>query len=411
MDTHTVAFNVIKNVITSKYDLKTSLKVETEELTRKESIEVSQICGLFFRNYFLIEHLAESLNFPKNSDEFIELGLLYVNNALRQRVDSNKMFNDFLMKIIQAKYQFSKEQIFFIKEVISKKRTFEFFNIKKGSLKYYSIRFNKPEWFIKLITKQFGRKDGLSILYEISAMPQQFVSVGFNKSFSPTNNYRKISSELYEFTSPTSIRKEDTFYNGNIYLTQLGYQELISKIDANKEEVTCLLNDENTIAYDFLKRFINKENKINFVSNKKDLTEKIFETINSFKEENVKTIFTEENDLSKVLKKKQKIILYSPFSSNFELFRRNPEYGVYFKADVLDKIVSNINLSLNEIIKWLKKDGTLIYMVPTINLNETRYLISKFIEKNNFDLIEEKLFLPNKEGNSLLYYAIIRRKK
>ena len=63
MDTYSVAFKVIKHVIDNEFNLKDSIRKEIKEATRGETIEVSQISGIFFRNYYLISHLADILNF------------------------------------------------------------------------------------------------------------------------------------------------------------------------------------------------------------------------------------------------------------------------------------------------------------------------------------------------------------
>lgn len=411
MEKEKIAFNVIKNVIDAKYDLKASLKNETKDLSRSDSLIVSEISGVFFRNYFLINQMAESLDFIKDSDEMIELGLLYINNALLKRIDPNKMFNEFLSFIIQKKHSLKKDQIFFIKEVISKKRTYEFFNIKKGSLTYYSIRFNKPEWLIKLATRQFGKKQALSLLYELSAMPQQFVSISYSKSFAPNKFFNKQCDDLYEYTNPISIRKEEAFYNGNIYLTQIGYKSLINKFDYKNEELTCILNEENTIAYDFLKRFVDKENKINLITSLKKEESKILNNINSYEIKDLKIVEKSEKDYSLNNKEKSNFTLYIPKSSNFELFRRNPEYGVYFKGSNLDTLVSSLKFNLNEVSSTIKKEGMLLYLTPTFYFKETKYLIENFLnEHKDFELVEEKMYLPNEKENSLFYYALLKRK-
>ena len=413
MDTYSVAFKVIRHVIDNEFDLKDSIRKETKEATRGETIEVSQISGIFFRNYYLISHLSGILNFKKNSDEMIELGLLYVNNAFRKKIDQNKMFNDFLMFIIQKKHQLKKEEIFYIKDVISKKRTFDFFDVRKGTLRYYSLRFNKPERLIKMLSKQYGKKDGLAIIYEMSAMPQQFVSVNYQKSFSPTMAFKKVGDDLFEYTNPTSIRKEDSFHDGQIYLTQLGNLEALKNLNYQNSNLTCFIGEFNSIALDFFKKFVNKGNILNFISNNKKQVYKIFDVIKANNLNETHFYESNEDSLEAHLSIKQDLILYSPRSSNFELFRRNPEYGVYFKIDSLDEIIISIKNGLKNISKFVDVNGLLLYVVPTVDLKETRVLVSEFVDENkeNFVLEEEKMLLPNKEGNSLLYYAKIRRIK
>ena len=413
MDTYSVAFKVIKHVIDNEFNLKDSIRKEIKEATRGETIEVSQISGIFFRNYYLISHLADILNFKKDSEEMISLGLLYVNNAFRKKIDQNKMFNDFLMFIIQKKHQLKKEEIFYIKDVISKKRTFDFFDVRRGTLRYYSLRFNKPEWLIKMLSKQYGKKDGLAIIYEMSAMPQQFVSVNYQKSFSPTMAFKKIEDGIFEYTNPTSIRKEDSFHDGKIYLTQLGNLVALKDLNYENSNLTCFIGEFNNIALDFFKKFVNKGNTLNFISNNSKEVYKIFDEIKSNNLNETHFYDSKEDHLEAYLSIKQNLIVYSPKSSNFELFRRNPEYGVYFKIDSLDEILNSIKNGLKNISIFVEVGGLILYIVPTIDLKETRVLVSEFIEENkgNFSLEKEKMFLPNKEGNSLLYYAKIRRIK
>ena len=96
-----------------------------------------------------------------------------------------------------------------------------------------------------MLSKQYGKKDGLAIIYEMSAMPQQFVSVNYQKSFSPTMAFKKIEDGIFEYTNPTSIRKEDSFHDGKIYLTQLGNLVALKDLNYENSNLTCFIGEFN----------------------------------------------------------------------------------------------------------------------------------------------------------------------
>ena len=413
MDLYETSTNIIKEVFRNHEPFKNVFKRYTKDLSRYDQLEIARISSLFFRNYFLICHLSKLLNFPKESDEIIKLGLLYVNNAFTHKEDSNAMFTSFLTFIIQKGYVLSKNEITYIREVISKKRNYLFFDIKKGSIGYYSLRFNKPEWLIKLITKQYGRINGLRIVYEISSMPRQFVAVKYMKDFKPNSNYKKINSYFYEFLLDNSIRKEDAYHDGVIYSSQFATQLVLDEVeDYTNSNLTCFIGDEDTICYDFLRKFADKNNKLSFVSSMEG-ENKLFSSINEYNFDYVKTFTSIEKDINDVIKEEQHFILYAPKSSNFEIFRKEPDYSLYFDSASFDQLIKNQKEGLVSLTKKLAFNGVLLYIVPTLNLNETAYVVKDFIEKNqdSYSLDLQRMYVPTKEENSILYFALIRRIK
>lgn len=410
MEIFSVCTDIIEKVSNNESDFKTILNKETKDLKADEKTKIASYCGAYFRNYFLISHLADFLSFKKDSPEFIYLGLLYINNGFLHFVDENKMFTDFMTLAISKKHNFSKEEIFFIKDVISKKRNYEFFNIKKGTLEYYSIKFNKPTWLIKLLLKQFGSKGGFKLLYELSKMPRQFARVSYGRKFNPNQNFIKIESDLFEYLNDTSIRKEECIYDKTLFITQACIGKILRKFNLKNKNITLFQGYENNLCLEVFKVFISSNN-INFVSDDFEKVFKNFDILKEYDEKNAHFYEAKEDGLVPIINQTQDLIIYSPDSSNFELFRRNPEYGVYFKADKIDRYITLIRNGLKEISSFLDEDGKLLFMLPTLDLKETHQITEKFIDNNpGFSLIEEAFYLPHQEDNSLMYYAIIGKK-
>ena len=63
------------------------------------------------------------------------------------------------------------------------------------------------------------------------------------------------------------------------------------------------------------------------------------------------------------------------------------------------------------VIKHLNDKATLVYCVRTLGKKETFLLIEEFLKAHpEFELVKEKQFFPYEEENSILYYAILRKK-
>ena len=245
-------------------------------------------------------------------------------------------------------------------------------------------------------------------------MPEQYCSISYLKTFNENQNFKKVDEGLFRYLNDTSVRKEEEVHNKTLYLTQVGYYQAMKEVkNVENGNVTCFLGEYNSIAYDFLNKFADKNNSLNYVAPSFERVFKVFDRLKDYNLSYLHLNEGEESTLIAILKDQQDFILYSPRSSNIELFRKNPEYGVYFQVDEMDKIINSIRNGLNEIFNYLKVDGELLFILPTINLKETKLVIEEFMKKHQeeAEVIKEKMYLPFKEENSLLYYALIRKIK
>ena len=112
------------------------------------------------------------------------------------------------------------------------------------------------------------------------------------------------------------------------------------------------------------------------------------------------------------ISEKQDLCVYIPKSSNFELLRRNPEYGILFDNQTLDGIIAKQEEELNDIVGHLNVGGYLCYAVPTFDIKETLVQMKKFLDTHkNFSLVKEITSFPNEKGNSLYYFALVKKEK
>jgi len=413
MDVLEIINKVIEDVTYNKTSLKEALKM-IKDTKRDNILIVTKFTSLYFRNYYLIKSIAHRFKIKPDSKEFISLGILFINNAFYEIKEKALLYADFLTLIISLKYNLSKEDLELFSKIVNEKRNYLFEDVTRGSIEYHSIRFNKPKWLIKMILNQYGRKNGLDELYEMNKMPKQFVSPYLNKEFNVSEKYDAIINDLYLFKSEKSIRKEDDFFKENIFLIQYALYEVVSKLPSlNESTISIILNDDSTIIYQLIKHYVNKNNKINIYLMNKEKNKKNYNKLLEIKKmKDLNIVYNDKNDFTfETIENNNKLLVYHPLSSNFELYRKNPEYSYLFEFKYIENMIKRVKEELPILLNKLDIDGELVFVSPTLNLNETYYLVHDILNlsDNKFIIKKEHLYVPTSNENSILYYALIRR--
>ena len=99
-----------------------------------------------------------------------------------------------------------------------------------------------------------------------------------------------------------------------------------------------------------------------------------------------------------------------PANSNFDEFRKSPDYFNRVKQEKLDEYIANQKKSLDDASEFIEDNGLLIYAVTTMNKKESVQVIEDFLASHkDFELMEQKQFLPFDKFDSTFYYAILRK--
>lgn len=409
--------NIIKASLESKVEFLSVIKKDCRDISLEEKSNVSSLCGYYFRHFYLLKMFLKQYKIDFNSDEGILIGLVFANNSLKHYVDSNLLLNDlyeYLSSIEFNDLESFKEDF---NELILKRKTYEFKKITLNFLEHFSIRFNLPIWLVRMLTKQNGTKEGIGILKALSFMPSQFVSLQFNKKLNSNDdisNFELVENDLYKYNQKNNVKKDKLVFNGTFYLTQKDISSIFNNINSRENSnFTCYSKSNNNIIFDYLKKFYDLANNFYFVSSKEEETYQNYDVIRKMKLPKAHFIELDTSGLNTYSENGEDVILYIPKNSEIELFRRYPDYGLVFDPLSMDKIIKTIKTDLLNLIKFVSKEGSLIYFVPTINKKETTfikdYLLNE-ISSDEFELVKEEMFLPKNNNDSCFYYFIIRRK-
>lgn len=412
-------FKVLKTILKEKEFFTLALKKNSNGIKKDELVNVSSICGLFLRNYYYIETISDAVFGAKDEEPIIYIGLAYVNNTFKKIVDpvDTIKYLENKLALYQIKFEADRKETFdritkdrrgFLKELFSGKD-------KKLGFKFLSARNNLPERVIKTLSKQYDREISMSTINAMTKMPKQF---GVVNSLLVSENIDEVmkdfvikDGDLYEYPSTSSIRKNQHVRNGEILPLQVAEYELFKSLPKVEDGFVSYYFEDKEALYSLIAKKYLPNNKVSLLSPNQKSNQELFTKVASNKPENLDIYTTDESGIISHLSEKQDLIVFMPKSSNLELLRRTPEYGILFDTQTLDQIIENERHGLSDITQYLKEGGTLAYAVSTFNIKETLILAKNFLNSHpEFMLEKERIYFPFEKENSVFYYAIFKRK-
>lgn len=417
------SFNVLKSVLKDHVTFSLAVKNSSKGVSKDEYAGMSALAGIFLRNYFAIKVVAEAVFGTTQDEPTIYIGLVYVNNLFKKIVDEKESLTYLVNKLAlyQVKFDDAIKENFkkaiedkntFLKQAISSSKV-----SKKTSRTYLSCITNLPEWIIKMLHTQYGREYGLDTVHALFKMPKQFaVKNSVYADVTPeetSENFREIEEGLYEYKNKTSIRKDPLIRDSKLLPLQKAEYDMIRDLPSLEgKAVAFYFEEKNSIYVAFINKYYANGNKVSLASNSPRLNPDLFNKIKPLGKEKLDIYESTETELIAHLSEKQDLFILSPKSSNLELLRRTPEYGIIFDTNTLDSIIENELNELLDATQYVSDGGKLVYCVPTFDIKETMVLTHKFLEvKKDFKLDKENAFFPFEKDNSVFYYAIFSKKE
>ena len=418
------SFKVLKTILKENEFFTVALKKNSNSIKKDEIVSVSSLCGLFLRNYYFIRVLAANVFNTTDVEPMIYIGLAYVNNSYKKIVDTNETLKFLANKLAlyeikvtdEVKETFNKVLVSkkdYLKEVFSNKLAKG--DSQKTGFKYLSARNNLPEWVVKTLVKQYGRDLSIKTINAMTKMPKQFGYINSLLVKEVTDDLKKdfkvIDGNFMEYTLTSSIRKNGYVRNGDILPLQVAEYEFLKSLPAINNGFIAYYFEEKEALYSMISNRYLPTNKVSLLTPSQKNNSELFTKINPSKPANLDIYNSDESGIISHLSEKQDLVVFMPKSSNLELLRRTPEYGILFDTNNLDGIIENELNGLSDITQYVKDGGYLAYAVSTFNIKETIILVKNFLSKHpEYTLEKEKIYFPFEKENSVFYFAIFKRK-
>lgn len=410
-----IALDVLLDICKNKKEFSLSIKDNKVFGKNVDKKSVISICGLVLRNYFLIKYFSNNiLNFKKD-EEILSTGVVFAAVGFNKVKDTKSVFDWYKNYLSNLGNEYDKNIESELNSLIKNKKNYQFDKINKGSLQYFSIVDNLPIWFLNMINKQFNRDIMYKVAKECSRMPKQYA---FKPEFfevkdelkDELNSFKEIKKDLLMYVPEKSIKSLGLSHQNYIFNVQLAEVKMLEKLPSlENKEITVMLSSKDNGYVPLLNKYY-KNNKLHvFYKDEK----RYLPSLNKLNTEGMNNLDfhqANEDSLEAYLSSKQDLIVYYPESSNLELFRRLPDYGITFNPSCIDGLIEKQANGLTSLDDQLASGGYLVYALPTINIKEMSVQIYKFLEKHsNYKEVYSEVFFPNEKDNSTYYYCILKK--
>ena len=291
--------------------------------------------------------------------------------------------------------------------------------LNRSSNLYLSLRFNTPEWVLKIF-QHFGYGVTYKTIRTYSRPRQNVVRVRGpmppvlqDGMFAPNAFY---PGELADYLGKTSLRKRADYREGRIYdLKPIAHKLLVD----HKVEAPCqiLLYDGNPNSglerdlIDIYGASIGLNIAVPSVEDRPEVTRLIrdqaLKNVNFFSAPN-------GEGLQSAVSTKQDLVICAPNSTNFDDIPTSPDYLLRFDKETMDGILKGEKEALEACSAFVEDGGTLLYVVFTISKKEGERTLQEFlVDHPEFVVSSAKQHFPfEKEScHAGLYVAELKKGK
>lgn len=401
--------DIVKGDIYFNDALKKIFQVNTE--LRPLRGVVAGLVGCELRHHLLFTYLIDELKLDTITEEDrLVISLALANLYFFKRFGVEEMETVLKEKLGEEKLAAVKPLL----EKADKPNEYIPSNLEKTSNKYLSLRYNTPEWVLK-IWQHFGY--GLTYRVLKANNHQNTITTRVRTSRVTVdeilnNNPDFVKSPVEDvliYGGKTPLRKLDAFAKGNLFLERMATKAMLSEymIEEPKEAFLYNGNLEPSLLKEMLELY---QNKIGLNLGCPDLS-KYPEIIRLIKEsgyKNVNFFGAAPDSMESAISRPQDLVIAAPNSSNFDLIREYPDYLLHFKKDGMDALFQQEKAVLEGCSKYVAEKGMLIYTINTLSKKEGHMTVAEFLANHpEFHLTKEVQTYPFEDMQTTLYYAVM----
>lgn len=400
--------DIIDNDVPFNEALRKVFQADVEKRPLRSS--VAGLVGCELRHGLLFEELTANLaDYSVEEKRFLSLALgdLY----FVRRIASDSILEALKTRLGEEKLAEAQPLL----DKAGKPETYIPVELQKSSNRYLSLRYNTPEWVLKIwehfgfgttykILKKNNRPLVSSVRVRSVISPEELVNNNHDYAKGPVDGMLTYSGKI-------PLRKLPEFHEGKVFLEKFATKALI---DANKvEEPSEVLlyngNEDSSIIKELIESY---GPRVGLNIGVKDLSKYADVTylIKLMGLKNVNFFGAEPDGMESAISRPQDLVIAAPNSSNFDLIREYPDYLLHFKKEGMDAIIGQERAVLEGASKFVAENGKLIYVIYTISKKEGHGTVSDFLlAHNDFQLVEEKQAFPFEDNDTAIYYAILHK--
>ncbi|MCQ2772286.1 MAG: hypothetical protein MJ238_03310 [Bacilli bacterium] len=404
----TVLTDIIVNDTPFAEALKKIFKANVD--LRPQRNVVASLVGCELRHHLLFTYLLKPIE--SLSDEERRLACLCLAEYyFYQRLNKEEVDDHLLKKLGEEKCELLKP----IFEKAGSPDEYIPSDLPKSSNKYLSLRYNTPEWVLKII-EHYGFGTTYKVLRKNSQ--QRTTTVRIADGIIPSDICKDgftgtPAKDVYYYKGKDSLRKLPALKEGKLFVERIGTKYLLDKyaIENTQDELFIFDgNGDSGILREALEKY-GSTIGMNLGVYSMDKYADVTRAIRTKGLKNVNFFAADPTFLDAAISRPQDLVICAPSSTNFDLIREQPDYLLHFKKDGMDELFSKEKEMLEGVSKVVAENGLLIYVVYTISKKEGHNTISDFIANHKeFKFVKEEQIFPQDELDTAMYYCVMQKK-
>lgn len=401
-----ILLKIIQNDIPFALALRNAFKKESDPVMKSN---VQALIGCELRHHLLFEDLINRYVENTPIENTINLRFYLANNLFLKRFS-----DDELLKLVYT--DINKETVDPLLDFVRNTEHLIDENLDKASPKFLSLRFNTPEWIIKMWQKQYGKGLVFKLLKANYHQPLPCLRIDTNKIDKQkflANHQDFVESQVPDvlvYQNKGTPKNLEEFKNCSIFFLKMSTKYVLDKLEYDRfKKIVIYSGTQNNIYLDMVARLsdtldleIVTSHTQNYFETKKNIENLNLKGINIYNAEASSIITCISNPVDNVI--------CVPNSSALNLLRNTPDYFLRVKQENLDSFIAGEKEALEECARVVNDNGILTYMVPTLCKKETINVIGDFLSEHpEYTLLEDRQFFPFENYDSCLYYAILKK--
>lgn len=300
-----------------------------------------------------------------------------------------------------------------LRNIVRNKDNLKYPDIKDKN--YLSVKYSMPQNVVDLLTNQYGNDNTEKMLK--ASLESDYVRVRIKENLSDADKenvlkeFAKRGAEviktegfdfLYSVKAMGNIGDYDSFRDGKIYIQDVGSYMLVKNVpDGDKILDTCAAPGGKSI---FLSE-IYPDAKITACDISEEKTSKIKENIERCKALNIEVKLADATIFNPEFKEAFDVVLSDLPCSGLGVIGRKADIKYRLTEESLKSIYELQRNILENVSKYVKKGGFLVYSTCTVNKKENEEQVERLVSDGLFEYSKLK-FLPDvlkdRENNGCL---------
>jgi 16S rRNA C967 or C1407 C5-methylase (RsmB/RsmF family) len=372
---------------------------------------VAGLVGCELRHHLLFAYLTEPLpDYTPAEKRFLSLGL--ADAYFFKRIPSATLKSALQTRLGDAKLAAAEPLL----DKAEKPEEFIPSDLAKSSNKYLSLRYNTPEWVLK-IWEHYGYGTTYKILKKNNHQHTTSVRVRTSlvsdeELLNHNQDYAKSSVDgILCYGGKIPLRKLDEFRNDKVFAERPATKAVLDKFKIEEPGEAFLFNGnaDSSILKEMVETYGSSIGLNLGVYNLENYVD-VSKMIRNANLKNVNFFATDPSSLESAISRPQDLVIAAPDSSNFDLISEYPDYLLHFKKEGMDALFEKEKAMLEGVSKYVAEGGTLIYMIYTISKKEGHQTVEEFtLNHKEFKLVREAQLFPYEELDTALYYAVMKK--